>query len=57
MKPNKHYLKKEGERKRLREYNGGVSLFKEHCIHLWNYHNETPWYYQCMLILKEKNLN
>jgi predicted nuclease with TOPRIM domain len=26
----------------------GLNLFKAHCMNLWNYHNESP-YYQCML--------
>jgi hypothetical protein len=34
-----------GKKEREWEYNGGVNLFKVHCTHLWNYHNETLSYY------------
>jgi hypothetical protein len=46
MKLTKHYLKKSGE-KGGDYWNTieGVNLFKAHCTHLWNYHNETPWFY------------
>jgi hypothetical protein len=30
----------------------GVDLFRVYGIHLWNYHNETSWHYQCILIKK-----
>jgi hypothetical protein len=35
-KPTTHDLKKERKRKRVRECNGGVKLFKVHYIHGWN---------------------
>jgi hypothetical protein len=37
MKPTKHCG--------VKEYIEEVNLFKVHCMHLWNYHNETLLYY------------
>jgi hypothetical protein len=49
--PTKHFLKK-GRGKEEWEYDGGANLFRVHCTHVWNNCNETPSYYQCMLIEK-----
>jgi hypothetical protein len=39
IKPTKYRLK------RGKEYNEGINLFRVHCMHLCNCHNETPLYY------------
>jgi hypothetical protein len=44
MKPIEHCLKKQGEARGKKEYNGGVNLFKVHRMHVWNYHSELPMY-------------
>jgi aspartyl/asparaginyl beta-hydroxylase (cupin superfamily) len=44
------FEKVEEESGRIREYNRKGKLVKVHCTYLWNYHNETPLYYECMLI-------
>jgi hypothetical protein len=41
-KPSTLFEREEkGENRAIR----GVSFFKVHCTHVWNYHNETPLYY------------
>jgi hypothetical protein len=45
IKPTKHCLKKEEERRENGTVMEEVNLFKAHCKHVWNYHNEIPSYY------------
>jgi endo-beta-N-acetylglucosaminidase D len=41
--------KKWGRKTRGNTNSGGDELFKVHCAHVWNYHNETS-FYKCIII-------
>jgi hypothetical protein len=52
MEPTKHSIKKGRRGREEWEYNAGqgLDLFKVHCTHVWNYHNEPSTYYYCILV-------
>jgi hypothetical protein len=45
MKPTKHCLRKERKERVNGNITEGVNLFKLHCTHVWNYHDEILSYY------------
>jgi hypothetical protein len=44
-KSTKYCLTKRGGEGDGNTMEGEVDLFKVHCMHVWNYHNEIPSYY------------